>query len=74
MKRNIFAHVIHLNFSLTVPITHKYYVLCGNFNAILKLVVITDTKFSIKSDSPIKSCHQDLQKSIICHLTSRQKR
>lgn len=72
--KNIFAHVIHLNFSFTVLITHKYYVLCGNFNAILKLVVITDTKFSIKSDSQIKSCHQDLQKSIIGHLTSRQKR
>lgn len=52
MKSNIYAHVIHLNFSCTVLITHKYYVLHGNSTPILKLVVITDTKFSIKSRFP----------------------
>lgn len=36
MKSNIYAHVIQLNFSCTVLITHKYYVLHGNFNTNIK--------------------------------------
>lgn len=57
MKINIFVYVIYFNFFLIVLIIYKYYVFCGNFNVILKFVVIIDTKFLIKLDFLIKLCY-----------------
>lgn len=57
MKINIFVYVIYFNFFLIVLIIYKYYVFCGNFNFILKFVVIIDTKFLIKLDFSIKLCY-----------------